>query len=446
MAQQQQQQQQQQAPAQPKSVLRGHRAQVHVASFVRRNQRLASGDADGFVVLWDLTIMRPRAVWRAHTNAVLGISAWGDDKIITEGRDHRLVVWKITDADEDGLSTALPLDDSAPERPQPWVLHILEVNTMNFCSFAMCSARPGSLSEDILVAVPNTLASESVDIYALPSQTRQHTVHLGSKTEQKGMVMALSLFWQEGSLVVVAGYENGLAVAARRRRSGSWDIIYKAKVHAQPVLALDVSPDMSYFLTSGADDLIAKHPIPSTIATPRSTGAPIPTPGSESRGEGSGNANGPSLLPAGLATSSATSTPQPRTRTAPVVVETQPLKTVHTKHAGQQSLRLRSDGRIFATAGWDGRARVYSTKTLGELAVLKWHGVGCYAVAFADVGESRSGNEDGATAEEEGATAVAITPKPGDLSVKNRRIKMAKEAHWLAIGAKDGKISLWDVY
>lgn len=70
-------------PAQPKSVLRGHRAQVHVTAFIRGNERLASGDADGFVVLWDLTIMRPRAVWKAHTNAILGISDWGDDKIIT---------------------------------------------------------------------------------------------------------------------------------------------------------------------------------------------------------------------------------------------------------------------------------------------------------------------------------------------------------------------------
>ncbi len=72
-----------QAAAQPKSVLRGHRAQVHATTFVRQNQRLASGDADGFVVLWDLTVMRPRAVWRAHAGAILGISGWGNDKLIT---------------------------------------------------------------------------------------------------------------------------------------------------------------------------------------------------------------------------------------------------------------------------------------------------------------------------------------------------------------------------
>lgn len=70
-------------PLQPKTVLRGHKAQVHAATFIRKNDRLVTGDAEGFVVVWDLTIMRARAVWRAHSNAILGISGWGDDKIIT---------------------------------------------------------------------------------------------------------------------------------------------------------------------------------------------------------------------------------------------------------------------------------------------------------------------------------------------------------------------------
>jgi hypothetical protein len=70
-------------PAQPKSILRGHKAQVHAAVFVRQNERLLTGDADGFVVAWDLAIMRPRAVWQAHENAILGIAGWGDDRLIT---------------------------------------------------------------------------------------------------------------------------------------------------------------------------------------------------------------------------------------------------------------------------------------------------------------------------------------------------------------------------
>lgn len=67
----------------PKSILRGHDSQVHAAVFVRHNQRLATGDAAGFVVLWDLSIRRPTVVWRAHSNAILGIADWDGDKIIT---------------------------------------------------------------------------------------------------------------------------------------------------------------------------------------------------------------------------------------------------------------------------------------------------------------------------------------------------------------------------
>lgn len=70
-------------PPHPRSILRGHGAQVHALAFVRENSRLASGDADGFVVLWDLTILRPTVVWRPHENAILGIQGWGEDRIIT---------------------------------------------------------------------------------------------------------------------------------------------------------------------------------------------------------------------------------------------------------------------------------------------------------------------------------------------------------------------------
>jgi hypothetical protein len=85
--------------------------------------------------------------------------------ISREGRDNRLIVWKITCADEAALSTALPLDESAPERPQPWILNILEINTMNFCSFTSCASRHDmdrSMGDELLVAVPNTLATEAV--------------------------------------------------------------------------------------------------------------------------------------------------------------------------------------------------------------------------------------------------------------------------------------------
>ncbi|KAL7629761.1 Astra associated protein 1 Asa1 [Parahypoxylon ruwenzoriense] len=425
----------------------------HPPAQPRSNQRLASGDADGFVVLWDLTIMRARAVWRAHTNTILGIADWGDDRVIT---DNRLIVWKLTPQDETAMSIALPLDESAPDRLQPWILHILEVNTMNFCSFASCTASPDADTHDeLFIAVPNTLETEAVDIFRLPSQNREYTVHIGRRTEKKGMVMSLCLFWLEGYLTLIAAYESGLAVVARLGRNETWDILYRAQVHSQPVLSLDVDPHKNYFLTSGADAVVAKHPIP-RIAVP--VHEPQQLKPTKSKSTESSN---PSLLSAALLLEPNPVTPSEQPEPA---IETQPLKIINTKHSGQQGLRIRCDGKIFATAGWDSKVRVYSTKTMSELAVLKWHEVGCYAVAFAALADGQAPglvkptSRDPEISEKIGNiavsagtaggkdTTVAATPKLGQLSVKDRRIKMAKEAHWLAAGSKDGKISLWDVY
>lgn len=85
------------------------------------------------------------------------------------------------------MSKVLPVDTVPEERRKPWILHMLDVNTMNFCAFAMCPLHPdikveedgdsgkdekvevdvekGEKSGDqLLLAVPNTLTSESVSI------------------------------------------------------------------------------------------------------------------------------------------------------------------------------------------------------------------------------------------------------------------------------------------
>ncbi|KAK7926684.1 hypothetical protein PG985_003682 [Apiospora marii] len=455
---------------QPKSVLRGHHAQVHAAAFVRDNQRLASGDAEGYVVLWDLTIVRPRAVWRAHTNAILGIASWGADKIITHGRDNQLVIWKLAEEDEASLSTTLPLDPSPTPRPQPWILYILPVNTMNFCSFGFCPAGADGTADELLIAVPNTLASESVDIYHFPSQKRLHTVASSPKGEKTGMVMSLVLCRVKGFLTLVTGYENGLAMVTQQSEPGdnnnnngssSWDVSYRAQAHGQPVLSLDVSPRQDFFYTSGADANVVRHPIPRPQALPMSSGGPetpITTPPPPEshlpRREASKPPQQPaSLLSAALAAAPKTA-PIPQKQGSVVEVRTQPTKVVNTKHSGQQGLKVRSDGKIFATAGWDSKIRVYSAKTMQELAVLKWHQVGCYAIAFANLDhlspptEEDKQNSDGSSAlDSDKSTATkAVVPKLVDVTVKDRRIKQAKETHWLAAGSKDGKISLWDIY
>lgn len=123
--------------------------------------------------------------------------------------------------------------------------------------------------------------------------------------------------------------------------------------------------------------------------------------------------------------------------------------------------------------------------------MLKWgSGVGCYATAFAEVDPRcgkiagvKKGNEtststtnelardkvaevrdnDGASTSTSTSTSAVAppptssstsrevttlppTPAIAQSSIQQRRDEKARTTHWLAIGAKDGKVSLWDIY
>ncbi|KAF3909853.1 hypothetical protein ABW21_db0205236 [Orbilia brochopaga] len=386
---------------QPVYVMRGHAAPIHALHFYRSNSRLVSADADGWAVVWNLATRRPVAVWRAHNGAVLGVSDWDDCSIVTHGRDNKIYVWQLRPGDEAGLDTELPAA-SQSDRRHPWLLHSLEVNALNFCALSMCydiHTSSGVGNDDprlVMVAVPSSRDPNSIDIYQLPSGTRRHAAigsGLGFKT---GMPMALKLLYMDLCLVLIAGFESGHVVVFRLDHSTqAWSTIYCSKPHVQPVLSLDATLDGSSFYTSSADSIIAKHQMPpeDTPAAPSSTASP-------------------------------------------------PSQVINTHHAGQQSLVLRSDGRVFATAGWDSRIRVYSGKSMKEVAVLKWHKEGCYTVAFAHIFEKAELLRDSLATKETEITQV----NQGTLTVAQQREDRNKKSHILAAGSKDGRVSLWEVF
>jgi len=80
------------------------------------------------------------------------------------------------------------------------------------------------------------------------------------------------------------------------------------------------------------------------------------------------------------------------------------LNSMKIPNRGINSLQLRHDEAIFASAGWDHRTRIFSWKDSKELAILKYHS--------------------------EGINAIQFSPR-GNL---------------LVTGGKDCKVALWNVY
>ena len=177
----------------------------------------------------------------------------------------------------------------------------------------------------------------------------------------------------------------------------SSDLGVKPLSNLSLVLSLTIAATKDHYITSAADAILAKHPLPL----------------------------GKNIWD----------------------TELKPLKVTQTKHSGQQGLHYRSDGKIFATAGWDAHTRVYSGKTMKELAVLKWHKVGCYATAFAAVDQVIGHDDDDNDDNNAHDTDLARSEQSSIVSaVQQRRDQKAQRTHWLAVGAKDGKVSLWDIY
>jgi ASTRA-associated protein 1 len=262
------------------------------------------------------------------------------------------------------------------------------------------SLQPEFGNRPILISVSNALDSGAIDFFNLPSERRVYTLP-ADKEVKTGMVMALSLskHSSDGRLIVVSGYESGHAMVHVLQshvadEPWSWKKVLASQPHSQPLLSLDVSPRDSLFFTSSADAVITKFAIPTDTSTPE-------------------------------------------------VVENS-KKVLNTKHAGQQGLRMRSDGKIFATAGWDARIRVYSAKAMRELAVLKWHKDGCYAVAFALIDPEKDCSSTLAIS----TNREVVSAHQGSAldAIKEQRSARAQNTHWLAAGGKDGKISLWDIY
>ena len=352
---------------------------------------------------------------------------------------------------------------SANAAQKPPLLHEMTVNTLNFCAFAACPlpadhgrTAPGPESDQspLLLAVPHTLTSEAVDIHTLPGGARRATIPAPVLANPAtGLLMALAF---AGPEVLVSGYEGGHVLAYARAEpltvpadgaclpaaEERWSCIYRSRPHSQPVLSLAPSPapvsieEHRLCISTAADAVVAKHRL--------STGSGI--------------------AHAGFAADELV------LREPGDVAETEPVRLFRTGHAGQQGARVRDDGRICATAGWDGRVRVYAGAGLREVAVLKWHKDGCYAVDFAGVQpstsaagrmttatgfldacqESGSGEADGQSsaegalvaASESAETVVRAEPT---LSAR-RRDASVRSKHWLAAGAKDGKVSLWEVF
>ncbi|KAG8743216.1 ASTRA complex subunit [Ceratobasidium sp. 428] len=308
-----------QTPPPPFRVLRAHTVQINSLQFTSDNEYLIAGDSSGRVTVTSTRTWRPVADWVAHTDSVLGVQEW-EGQIITHGRDYKLHVWRLA-------PTVPLLADAAgsPTLATPTIVFSLDVNALNYCRFALYPVSRGKA----LLALPNLVESELIDIWEIPSTTRLHagigTIEgaaprkpfsdEGRDIYKTGIMMSVHISQTSTHLRVLAAYESGTVTLWTRALSDppmsvegqGWNPTWSVKHHLEAVMGMDVTRDGTLAATVSADHIICRYKL----------------------NKSSDN--------------------------------TEDFEPLATKHLGNSSVAFRADGRVLGVAGWDGAIRLYST-------------------------------------------------------------------------------------
>ncbi|KAG2130863.1 WD40-repeat-containing domain protein [Suillus clintonianus] len=386
----------------PIHLLRSHSSAVSTLFISTDNERLYSGDGAGQVIVTSTRSLRPLASWKAHADSLLGVEEWGS-QIITHGRDNKIHVW----ARPEESASIRPGPATLSDLSTPTICYSLDVNALNYCRFSLLRES----KQEGLLAVPNLVESALADIWSLPSRQRLHAAigdpldtsatafSDGRSGSKSGIIMSIHLFYAPASapssstsakeLRLLCSYENGGVVLRKRTtpenkqtvEGRGWEVLWKSKLHVESVMAMAVSLDCSFALTVSADHLVGRY----------------------------------DLL-----------------KIQPGVSDGIAFKI---KHPGNGAIAIRGDGRVCAIGGWDGKVRLYSTKTFKLLGTLAHHKQGCQAVIFVcpvdppldNVSLHRDLRKDDSSGDED------------EMTVEEKHAR----ARWLIAGSADAKVSIW---
>ncbi|KAF9532526.1 WD40-repeat-containing domain protein [Crepidotus variabilis] len=393
-------------PPTPLHLLRVHSSPVTAIAYSDDNERIYSGDTSGKVVVTSTRSLRAIASWNAHTDSVLGVEEW-DYQVITHARDNKIHVWGRME--EPPLSSRIGgvAGISDMQATTPKHCYSMDVNALNFCRFSLLKASTGQQLG--LIAVPNLVDSTTVDIWSLPSQERMHAA-VGQEVSKSlfsenpgarnnsGIVMSIHVYRNlitssepssssmTGNLRLLAAYENGSVVLREYTRSSKdmsvegrgWDVIWKFKLHVETIMAMKVSRVNYFALTVSADHIIGYYDL--TEDKPR-----------DSRGVAH-----------------------------------------RTKHPGNGSVAIRDDGKVCAVGGWDGKIRLYSTKSFKPLGTLRYHKEAAQCIQF-----SRSLYNPGCAGD--------VDIEDDDSEDNLTQAEQMERSGWLLVGSKDSRLSIWSL-
>lgn len=295
----------------PITVLRGHKSSVQCVAFHPNQQELLlAGDAEGNIKVWDLSTRRARCEQAIHPigSSILGIAFAGGDAGHFYTQGRNGLV-KYWD-----LTHLLEAGKAEP-------LASITSGCYNFCRFSVYSGHTSENDEiqqienGTLVAIPD---SDPKGIGMWDVKSGQKTFELlQGESSSFGMCMSLKLVHSNDNqgLHLWSGYENG-SVACWDLRSPQIPLTC-ANFMKDPVMCIDIDRRGNGGVIGGAEQEIVRFKY---------------------------NTSKQELVS---------------------------CHSYQTSESGVSDVCIRMDRKIFASAGWDHRVRIFDYKKHKPLAILK---------------------------------------------------------------------------
>ncbi|CAO3652386.1 unnamed protein product [Cunninghamella blakesleeana] len=233
----------QKLPPQPEYIFRGHQAEVNSCCFFDDDKYIASGDAEGNLIVWYFETRRPILQWKGHTESILSVNVYDKNKLISQGRDHKIHIWQ--------------LDMTLSLKEIPKIIDTVDYYALNYCKLSMCT-----LKDHTLICLPAKGDTPLLDVFSL---TKKEWViqNIGSDqdNEKRRLCMAVQmcvLNESEDQLGILGGYENGeIAFWRIDISTNQFKFLWNAQEHQQPILDLSIFQDKAY--STCIDDQIVKY-------------------------------------------------------------------------------------------------------------------------------------------------------------------------------------------
>jgi len=375
---------------------------------------LVAGVSGGWVKVWDCAGSR-RPVASVHGHPVAGgvltvQEGWGGGgaDLYTQGRDGRVGLW---DAGRGGGLEACGG---------------FQTHQISFCAMGVLPARG-------LVACAGRELGVA-EVWDARSGTMARTVHLGGA--KGGMCMAAALYEGEGDgrAMGVFGWEDG---------SVAWIDVGEGRVvhRTDPLDALGESVVSLALCRWGSGDpgRVARDAKGRCWGAAGTTGGRVAlfTFGDGEAGGGGGGQEEEADGAVGEGAGGAAAGLRVKLKSL-LAPENQ------AEARGVGGVALRPDAKLLATAGWDGRVRLYSVRRPRPVAVLKYHTGAAHCVAFAACNAVGTADEDEDLDVDRGVSRGFAGAGIGQSEGESGRL--GRPQRLMASAGSDSTIALWDLF